>query len=689
MQPDLTAAEFYLNRELSWLKFNQRVLDMASDVAVPLLERLRYLFIFSANLDEYFEIRVAGLREQLAYGTNKPAADGLTLAETLKLVTETTHHLVERQYTLLTEQLMPAMAKENIYFLYESDWNEVQQTWIKKYFTAEILPVISPVGLDLARPFPRLVNKSLNFIVTLVGEDAFGRNIGMAIIHVSRSIPRVIRLPDELVTKGDSLILLSSIVHAHADSLFPGMTVTGCHQFRVTRNSDFLVDEDEVDDLPMAVKSGLLARRYGTSVRLEIAKGCPEKTAAFLLNKLHLTLDDLFYVDGPVNLARFTHILKLIHRPDLQYPPLNPGLPKELEKHSDLFSTIRSADILLHHPYQAFTPIINFLHQAALDPKVIAIKQTLYRSGANSALVDALVEAAKAGKEVTTVIELRARFDEADNLLLANRLQEAGALVVYGVVGYKAHAKMSLIVRRENNDLRYYAHISTGNYHAKKARIYSDFGLLTYNQEIAEDVNKIFYQLTGMGKFVKLKQLIVAPFTLYKTLNTLIQRETQYANNKKPAYIIAKMNALTDPSIIQTLYRAAQAGVKIELIVRGICCLRPGVAGVSENIKVRSVVGRFLEHARIWCFANNGEEEIYCTSADWMERSFFHRVEVCYPVLDKKLKKRVKQEGLTFHLQDNSQSWILQADGSYVRRPSKHNSRNAQKMLLKKLTHKT
>ena len=434
-QPDLTDPKFYLNREISWLEFNQRVLEMASDDSIPLLERLRYLFIFSANLDEYFEIRVAGLKEQLAYGANKPFADGLTPAETLKLVTEITHSLVERQYTLLTEQLMPAMAKEQIYFLHENAWDEAQQAWIKKYFKAEILPVISPVGLDLARPFPRLVNKSLNFIVTLEGEDAFGRNIGMAIIHVSRSIPRVIRLPDKLVKAGDSLILLSSIVRAYADSLFPGMTLTGIHQFRVTRNSDFLIDEDEVDDLPMAVKSGLLARRYGTAVRLEIAKECAEETADFLLNKLHLTRDDLFYVDGPVNLARFTNMLKLINRPDLQYPPLNPGLPKELENQSDLFSTIRNADILLHHPYQSFAPIINFLHQAALDPKVISIKQTLYRTGADSVLVDALVEAARAGKEVTTVIELRARFDEADNLLLANRLQEAGALVVYGVVG--------------------------------------------------------------------------------------------------------------------------------------------------------------------------------------------------------------------------------------------------------------
>jgi polyphosphate kinase len=683
---DLNKPEFYLNRELSILQFNQRVLQLSLNDSIPLLERLRFLLICSSNLDEFFEIRVAGLKQQIAFGTSQHNSDGLTPMAALKQIREFTQNLVSEQYRILSQLLVPALAKKGIHFLKQSTWTEDQTAWAKQYFRNEVLPVASVVGLDLAHPFPRLVNKSLNFIVSMEGKDAFGRDSGLAIVHVPRALPRVFRLPADDDKQKYNFIYLVSIVYAYVNELFPGMTVTGCYQFRLTRNSDLLLDE-ATEDLAMALKSKLLTRRYGTAVRLEIAKNCPLEIAEFLLNQHGLTQDELYQVEGSVNLSRLMEVIDQIDRNDLKYPSFTPGLPPVLKGKPDLFAVIRDHDVLLHHPYQSFSPVVEFIRQATMDPDVIAIKQILYRTGPESLMVRALSDAARAGKEVTAVIELRARFEEEYNIDLANRLQEAGALVVYGVMGYKTHAKLTLVVRREGRRMRRYCHLGTGNYHATTARSYVDFGLLTYDQEIGDDVQNVFQQLTGMGKVIKMKKLLNSPFTLHKTLIELIEFETNQAKEGKPAHIVSKLNSLTETKIIQALYRASQAGVKIELIVRGICCLRPRIPGVSENITVRSIVGRFLEHHRIHYFLHGGDEKIYCSSADWMERNFFNRVEVCFPIEDKHLAKRVKMEGLQMNIADNTQSWLLQADGNYKRvDPGKNKLRCAQEWLLHRLS---
>lgn len=684
---DLRNPELYLNRELSLLQFNHRVLEQALDEAIPLLERLRFLLICSANLDEFFEIRVAGLKQKLAIGSTHVGPDGLSTMATLEQIREFTQPLVDEQYLIVNHILLPALAKENIRFLSATDWNAKQAAWIKQYFQHEILPVVSLIGLDLARPFPRLVNKSLNFIVSLEGKDAFGRDSGLAIVHIPRALPRVIRLPETEDGLGYNFIFLYSLIDAHANDLFPGMTVTGCYQFRLTRNSDLFLDE-ATEDLAKALKHELLSRRYGMAVRLEISKNCPLELVDFLLQKHTLSRDELYQIDGPVNLSRCMQVIDVIDRPDLKYPPFTPGLPKHITDKLDLFAAIRERDILLHHPYQTFTTVINFIKQATDDPDVIAIKQILYRTGPESLMVRALSDAARAGKEVTAVIELRARFEEEYNIELANRLQEAGALVVYGVMGFKTHAKLTVVVRREGRTMRRYCHLGTGNYHAATARQYTDFGLLTYDQDIGDDVQSVFQQLTGMGKVIQLKKLLHSPFTLFKSLLDMIDRETEIALSGKPARIIAKINALTEPKIIQALYQASQAGVEIDLIIRGICCLKPGIPGISENIRVRSIVGRFLEHARVYYFLNDGDEKIYCSSADWMERNFFNRVEVSFPIEDKHLVKHAKVEGLLVYLADNTQSWELLPDGSYKRnRPQNQRPRAAQQLLLEKLTH--
>jgi polyphosphate kinase len=655
----------FINRELSLLQFNQRVFAQAQDRRLPLLERLKFLFICSANLDEFFEVRVAGLQHRVQHGHHSPGPDGLSAEQVLDAIAIQAHQLVDEIYQLLNVSLLPALADENIFILSPKQWNAAQSEWVKQYFQQQVMPITSPIGLDLAHPFPRLENKSLNFIVSLHGKDAFGRDSGLAVVSVPRMLPRVIRLPESLSDNNESYVLLNSIIQAYVDELFIGMTVTGCYQFRVTRNSDLIFDEDAIDDLAIALKKELFARRYGVEVRLEVAKQCPEDLAEFLLEKHNLQARDLYRVDGPVNLYRFHQLLSLTQRKDLLFAPFTPRMPRCLYKKQDLFAQIRQQDILLHHPYQSFEPVLEFIHQAALDPNVLVIKQTLYRVGANSPIVNALIEAARAGKQVITVIELRARFDEADNIELANRLQQAGALVVYGIIGYKCHAKMILVVRREQNKLKRYAHLGTGNYHVESAQQYTDMGLLTYDEQMTQDVAQIFQQLTGMGRATKLKKILQSPFTLHKTLLKLITHEAHNASEGQPAHIMAKMNALTEPEIIQALYQASQAGVKIDLIVRGICSLRPGIKGVSENITVCSIVSRFLEHSRVFYFYHHGEEKIFCSSADWMERNLLHRVETCFPIENKTLQQQVKQEGLLLHLQENNVAWRLQSDGSY------------------------
>ncbi len=661
---DLKAPEFYINRELSLLEFNQRVLEQAKDERVPLLERLRFLCISSTNLDEFFEVRAAGVKQKADLGATQAGPDNMSPQETLREISVRAHTLVDEQYRVLNEVMLPLLEAQNIRFIRRSDLNASQRSWLRKYFKESLQPVLSPMGLDPAHPFPRILNKSLHFIVSLAGKDAFGRNSGMAVIAAPRSLPRVIQLPaDETESGPNDFVFLSSVIHEHADSLFFGMSVGGFYQFRVTRNSELFVDEEEIVDLLRAVEGELLTRHYGDHVRLEVAHNCPADIVRFLREQFQLEESDVYQVNGPVNLNRAQEIYDLVDRPDLKYPSFTPKLQKKLVG-KDLFKTIAKADVLLHHPFESFLPVIDFVRQAAEDPHVLAIKQTLYRAGPDSAIVDALVKAAHSGKEVTVVIELRARFDEKANVALATRLQQAGAHVVYGVVGYKTHAKMLLVVRREGKRLRHYTHAGTGNYHPRTARLYTDYGLLTCNKSIGEDIQKVFNQLTSLGKVAEFNRLLHSPFTLHKAMMEKIDREIENAEAGKAARVIVKVNSLTEPQLIQALYRASQAGVRIDLIVRGMTRLRPGVPGVSENIHLRSIIGRFLEHTRVIYFENGGEPEVFASSADWMERNMFGRVEICFPIEVKALRERVIHD-LEWYLKDNCQAWILGADGVY------------------------
>jgi polyphosphate kinase len=658
----------YLNRELSLLEFNWRVLQQALDESVPLLERLNYLCISSTNLDEFFEVRVAGLVQQIEIGDPYLEADQITAQEALKLVTTRAHELVEEQYRILNDVLLPELDQESIQILPRADWTEEQTEWLQAYFQEQVAPILSPIGLDSAHPFPRLLNKSLNFIVSLVGKDAFGRNRSFAILQAPRALPRVVEFPEHLRGENEhKFVFLSSIIHAYAEDLFYGMKIKGCYQFRVTRNSDLAIDTEETSDLLVAISDELRQRNFGDEVRLEIAHNCPEEMVEFLRKECSMEEDKVYLVNGPVNLSRIQQVYSLVERPELKFKRFTQGKPSGLSSNKDIFASLRKQDILLHHPYQSFTPIVDFLKTAAHDPAVLLIKQTLYRTGAKSPIVDALVSAAHAGKEVTVVIELRARFDEEANVALASRLQEAGAHVVYGIVGYKTHAKMLLVLRREsNNKLRHYVHLGTGNYHRNTARIYTDYGLLTANKEIGEDVSNLFIQLTSLGKVAKMHRMLYAPFTLHKALLDKIDREINNANAGKPARIIAKVNSLVEPEIIQAFYRASIAGVKVELIIRGICCLKPGVKGLSENIAVRSIIGRFLEHTRVFYFENNNEPEVWAGSADLMKRNLLRRVEACFPIDSKRLKQRVIKD-LELYLNDNSQAWLLNEEGRYHR----------------------
>ncbi len=662
---DLSAPEFYINRELSLLEFNDRVLAQAKDESLPLLERLNYLCISCSNLDEFYEVRVASVIQMAEMEPGAISQDGQTPLEQLDNIAIRAHQLVHEQYRVLNEVLIPEMQKEDINFIRRNHWTEKQRAWLEKFFQDELLPILTPVGLDSAHPFPRILNKSLNFILTLTGKDAFGRNSGRAILQAPRALPRIVRLPPEETGGGPyDFVFLSSIIHAFVSELFNGMTVKGCYQFRVTRNSDFFVDDDAIDDLLHAVEGELAMRNYGDEVRLEVDANCPEETINFLKSRFGLTDGHVFKVNGPVNLSRIQAIYAQVDRPELKFVPFKPSVPRQLGRKKDILSAIRQQDFLLHHPFESFMPVVDFIRQAASDPDVIAIKQTLYRTGVDSPIVSALIKAARAGKEVTVVIELRARFDEKENIGLAAKLQEAAVHVVYGVVGYKTHAKMCLVLRKEGKKLQFYTHLGTGNYHPKTARLYTDYGLFTSNKAIGEDVRRIFVQLTSLGKVTRLNKLLQSPFTLHKGLLKMIEREIAHAKKGKPAKIIIKVNAIIEQQCIEALYKASQAGVDIKLIVRGVCCLRPGIKGVSENIEVRSIIGRFLEHTRVYVFANDGNWEVYAASADLMDRNMFRRVETCFPIEDKKLHDRVLND-LQMYLKDNAQSWLLEADGHY------------------------
>ena len=680
-------SQHFINRELGQLEFNQRVLAQAENAGVPILERLKYLCIVSSNLDEFFEIRVAGLKEQINLKSVSSGPDGMDARQTLKQVREQAHRLIERQYRILNTAILPVLDKHGIRFLRRTSWNDAQRAWIKNFFLCEVMPVLTPIGLDPSHPFPRVLNKSLNFAVDLVGKDAFGRNSAKAIVQAPRVLPRTILLPSEISGCAHGFVFLSSILHAHVGELFGGMEVLSCHQFRVTRNSNLFVDEEEVKNLRISLQGELPQRHFGNAVRLEVTDNCSPQVATYLLQQFELGQDDLYRVDGPVNLVRLMGIPDQVARDDLKFPAFKPGIPSDLlKKGADMFKVIRKNDVLLHHPFQSFKPVIDLIQQAAADPSVVAIKQTVYRTGVDSELMEALVTAAKHGKEVTVVVELLARFDEEANINWASRLEEVGAHVVYGVVGHKTHAKMLMVVRREDGKLRRYVHLGTGNYHPRTARLYTDFGLFTSNEQMCADVNEVFTQLTGLGKAGKLNYLWQSPFSLHSQILRAIQNETKLAKAGKRAHIIAKMNALLEPEIIRALYEASQAGVKVDLIVRGVCALRPGVPGLSENIRVRSIIGLFLEHTRIFYFRNNLAHNVYLSSADWMDRNFFRRIEVCFPVLDKKLKKRVIDEGLKVYMRDNFQAWDMDSEGHYrAKTPGRYVLKCAQSSLLQQL----
>lgn len=682
---NLNDAQWYANRELSQLDFNFRVLAQAQNADIPLLERLRYLCISCTNLDEFFEIRAATVRHAADLGYAR-AADGLAHRNILARIHERASELVSAQYRCFYDELRPALEAEGIRLLDRTEWNAEQTRWLRDYFRKEIMPVLSPLGLDPAHPFPQILNKSLNIVVRLEGRDAFGREAHLAIVRAPRSLPRIIRMPDR---DGDGdryhdFVFLSSLLSAFMDELFPGLKVKGAYQFRVTRNSELIVDEEDVDNLALALRDELVGRGYLRAMRLEIAENCPEDIVQLLLENFELSADSVYRINGPVNLNRVVQVYDAVRRPDLKFPPVH---PRQLDDSETLFSRIARGDILLHHPFDSFNPVKDLIREAAEDPNVLAIKQTLYRTGKDSPIVESLIQAARNGKDVTAVVELRARFDEEANLGFADRLQEAGVQVVYGVVGYKTHAKMLLIVRREAEGLRRYVHLGTGNYHSGTARVYTDIGLITADPGIGADVHQIFQQLSGLAPVVQLQRLLQSPFTLHTGMLERIAREAANARAGKPARIIAKMNALNEPRVIRALYEASQAGVQIDLIVRGACTLRPGVPGISENIRVRSIVGQFLEHHRVYWFANDGQPELFCASADWLERNLLRRVETCFPILDETLAQRVKAETLDNYLADNQNAWELQANGEYrrVEVPENVAPYSAQAALLEKI----
>jgi polyphosphate kinase len=679
-----TSPELFLNRELSMLAFNERVLAMATRTSVPLAERLRYVCIVSSNLDEFFEVRISDLSEEIRE-TGGASPQATAYAE----IMQRAHLLVHEQYLLFNQTIMPALERRDIVVLNHAQRDESQRAWVREYFMREVRPLLSPIGLDPSHPFPQVLNKSLNFILQLEGKDAFGRPSATAILKVPRVLPRVIPLPPRLVPGKQAFVMLSSMIRAHLQDVFPGREIGGFSQFRVTRDSDLSVDEREVHNLRQAMRMELTQRHFGNAVRLEVLASCPPPLQALLQEQFQLPEQAVFRVDGPVNLVRLNQLVDHLTQPPLRWTPFVPAWPTKLATGSDMFEAIRRSDILMHHPFESFEPVIEFLRQAAVDAKVVAIRMTLYRTGISSVPVDILEEAARRGKEVTVIVELKARFDEEANINLAERLEAVGAQVVYGVVGLKTHGKMTLVMRREEvrgkQRLVPYAHLGTGNYHTTTTKLYTDFGMLTANPEICDDVEKVFMHLTSLTKVERLKHLWMAPFTLHRNMLVALAAEVEFAKSGKPARVIAKMNALTDEATILALYAASQAGVKVDLIVRGACALRPGVKGLSENIRVRSIVGRFLEHHRIYYFRNGGKSRVYLSSADWMGRNLFRRIEVAWPVLDPKLARRVIDEGLKPYLEDTRDAWVLIGDGNYRAPRGGASAKSAQQVLLTQL----
>ena len=655
----------FINRELSWLEFNHRVLEEALDAQNPLLERVKFFCIVSSNLDEFFEVRVAGIKQQIESDVVERSMDGLTASETFRAIVKRVRRMVAQQYACWREELLPALAANGIRLLELSELDPADLAWVGDYYRTQVRPVLTPLAIDPAHPFPQLLNKSLNLIVRLEMEKDREVLKHMAVVQIPRILPRMIKLPR--ADARQDYVYLDRLIGHHLADLFPGTTILGYWPFRVTRNSELYIDEEETANLLKAVESSLHNRRKGDAVRLEIDHECPQFVRVLLLKTLRLGEEDLYLIDGPVSPTRLMALAEGDHSPELRDPPFVAPIAVQLRDRPDLFAAIRERDILLHHPYDNFDSVVAFLELAASDPEVLAIKQTLYRTGGDRRIIGALENAVRNGKQVTAVVELRARFDEANNIQWAQQLEEAGVHVVYGLVGYKIHAKSCLVVRREGHTIRRYVHLATGNYNPTTARLYTDLGLFTCRPEFGEDATNFFNLLTGICQFQGLRKLVAAPFELPERLLQLVERERENARQGLPARIILKINSLAERGIIEALYRASGAGVQIQLIVRGICCLRPGVKGVSENITVHSIVDRFLEHSRIYYFENACQPQVFISSADWMPRNFFRRIELAFPIEDGNLRERIISRVLALSLADNTKARVLQPDGSYRR----------------------
>ncbi|CAN5699101.1 polyphosphate kinase 1 [soil metagenome] len=675
-----SAPENFINRELSWLEFNRRVLEEAQDATQPLIERVKFLTIVSSNFDEFFEIRVAGIKQQIASETSDVGPDGLTPTDTFNEIQRIVHEMVAQQYALWREELLPALAKHNIRVHDVAQLSARRAAWAGRYFREEVFPMLTPLAVDASHPFPQLLNKSHNLLVQARAQK--GGELLHAIVQVPRMIPRLIMMPrGKGADEPWDYIYLAALIKHNIAELFPGLILEGVHAFRVTRNSDLYIDDEEADNLLRSIEQELRRSSRGNAVRLEVEADCPRDVRGLLLEFFELGETDLYKLDGPLTMA---HLMPLVTndafgklKDRVFHPTRDPALPP----HANLFEVMRKQDVLLHHPYESFDPIVELIENAAEDPHVLALKITLYRTSGDSPIVEALIAAANAGKQVTALVELRARFDEAANIQWARRLEEAGAHVVYGVVGLKTHCKALLIVRRDTDRLRHYVHLGTGNYHPKTARTYTDFSLLTANPKLTEEVAIVFNTLTGLASFPGLQKLLVAPFDLNKRLIVMIERERDHALAGKTAQLTVKLNSLVDQEIIEKLYEASCAGVKIDLIIRGICCLRPKVPGLSENIRVVSIVGRFLEHSRIYYFANDGQPDLYLASADWMPRNFIRRVEIAFPVEEPALRDEIIREVLPRFVNDRVKARELQADGTYIRLTSEEGKPKSQAQL--------
>jgi polyphosphate kinase len=679
--PTLNGPALYSNRELSWLEFNQRVVEEAEDSTNPLLERVKFLCIVSSNLDEFFEIRVAGLRQQRESKVSQAGPDGMGPNEQLVAVSQRVRKMVDDQYRLWNETLVPGLEEQNIFFLPYEDLSDDEKKYYTDYFEKSVYPVLTPLAVDPVHPFPQLLNKSLNVAVELEGDEL---STHLAVVQVPRILPRL--LPYRAGERGTyRYIFIGNLIQAHVGSLFHGITVKGAYQFRVTRNSDLYLDEEEAENMLKTIEIELRKRNRGAAVRLEVQKECPGHVSDQLLQTFGLDGDDLYAVDGPINFSRLMPVVAGFDRPDLKYKPFVPVIVTGSGDGEDIFTQVRRKPILLHHPYDSFQTVLDFIEQAAEDPSVLAIKQTLYRTSGDSPVITSLAQAAESGKQVTVVIELKARFDEAANIKWAHTLQEAGVHVVYGIVGLKTHAKLALVVRKEEDGIRRYLHLGTGNYHPSTARLYTDLSLLTCDPVITNDCAELFNWLTGVSVFPELAKIKAAPKRLHEFVLDMIEREIDHAKAGKPAAIFAKLNSLVDTEVIEALYKASQTGVKIRLLVRGICCLRANVPGVSDNITLRSIVGRFLEHSRIYRFENAGRPELYLASADWMPRNFFRRVESCFPVEDPDHRAQL-DEIINIYWASNVKAREQTSDLTYAKKKPDGQPVDAQALFLERLT---